>query len=510
MTAAAPVMPGPGLDAEQLAMRAGGSWHADHPVTGRISTIEIDSRKCGPGSLFVALPGASADGHDFIAAAAGTGAAAALVARPDPACNLPQLVVPDVKPALDALGIAGRTAHRAGGGRLAGITGSVGKTGSKEMLAHLLQRVGVSTGTGARNSAGCVASRASFNNHLGVPMTLAMLPDAPLPAIQEMGMNAPGEISRLSRMARPDVAVITCIADSHAGFFDSLADIAAAKGEIFDGMASGGTAILNRDDAFFDALAAQARAAGITDIVTFGSHEEADYRLKDITPAASGQKLSASLRGTDLQFVLGMRNAHWAHNAMAVLAAVDALGFNAVRAVDELHDFNDLPGRGAQTNGRLGDCQITLIDDSYNAGPRSMHAALVGLHSIAPQILVLSDMLELGEGSAAAHTMLAPPILALRPRIIITIGPDMSRMAADLPCLAAHHVAAATPEDAIASLHDLARDGDTIFIKGSLGSGSWQVAKSVLDGFAQTSSLSPSRPASLSTTGKTGDSNNAA
>ena len=514
MTAASPIMAGPGLDAEQLAMRAGGSWHGDRPVTGRISTIEVDSRKSDPGSLFVALPGASADGHDFIAAAAGTGAAAALVAHPDPACNLPQLVVPDVKPALDRLGIAGRTAHRAAGGRLAGITGSVGKTGSKEMLAHLLHRVVApaenSAGNSAGNGAGCVASRASFNNHLGVPMTLAMLPDAPLPAIQEMGMNAPGEISQLSQMARPDVAVITCIADSHAGFFDSLADIAAAKGEIFDGMASGGTAILNRDDAFFDALAAQARAAGITDIVTFGSHEEADYRLKDITPTASGQKLSASLRGTDLQSVLGMRNAHWAHNAMAVLAAVDALGFDAVRAADELHDFNDLPGRGAQTNGRLGNCQITLIDDSYNAGPRSMHAALVGLHSIAPQILVLSDMLELGEGSAAAHTMLAPPILALRPRIIITIGPDMSRMAADLPCLAALHVAAATPEEAITSLHDLARNGDTIFIKGSLGSGSWRVAKSVLDGFAHTPSRPSSRPTSLSTAGNTGDSNNAA
>ena len=217
-----------GIRADMLAHRTGGHWHADNAASAMVTSIEIDSRKCSDGALFVALPGAQADGHNFIAAAARQGATAALVATPDASCALPQLVVDDVRTALDDLGIAGRTAHRAAGGRLAGITGSVGKTGSKEMLAHLLRRLA--------GPAGSVASRASFNNHLGVPLTLSMLPDRPAPAVQEMGMNAAGEISRLSRMASPDVAVITCIADSHAGFFESLADIAAAKAEIFNGM----------------------------------------------------------------------------------------------------------------------------------------------------------------------------------------------------------------------------------------------------------------------------------
>ena len=219
------------IDADTLAQRAGGSW-AGPAVANHVTSIEIDSRRCGKGSLFVALPGAQADGHDFISAAADLGAAAALVSRPANDTDLPMLVVDDVQHALTGLGASGREAHIAAGGRLAAITGSVGKTGSKEMLAHLLQ------------PGGCHASRASFNNHLGVPLTLAALPETPVDAVQEIGMNAPGEISALSAIARPDIAVITRIADSHAGFFDSLDDIADAKAEIFDGLRDGGTCLL--------------------------------------------------------------------------------------------------------------------------------------------------------------------------------------------------------------------------------------------------------------------------
>ena len=197
------------IDADTLAQRAGGSW-AGPAVANHVTSIEIDSRRCGEGSLFVALPGAQADGHDFISAAADLGAAAALVSRLANDADLPMLVVDDVQHALTSLGAGGRETHIAAGGRLAAITGSVGKTGSKEMLAHLLQ------------PGGCHASRASFNNHLGVPLTLAALPETPVDAVQEIGMNAPGEISALSAIAQPDIAVITRIADSHAGFFDSL------------------------------------------------------------------------------------------------------------------------------------------------------------------------------------------------------------------------------------------------------------------------------------------------
>jgi UDP-N-acetylmuramoyl-tripeptide--D-alanyl-D-alanine ligase len=470
------------LSADLLATRTTGQWHdGTGPATG-ITSIEIDSRKCCAGSLFIALPGATADGHEFIGAAARNGAVAALVTKPDANIALPQLVVTDVAVALDALGTETRTAHAAAGGQLVGITGSVGKTGSKEMLAHLLCRTPDGTG--------CVASRASFNNHLGVPLTLSLLPDARsdtgvAPAVQEMGMNAAGEISQLSRMARPDVAVITCIADSHAGFFSSLADIAAAKAEIFDGMSPDGIAILNRDDEFFDNLAARASAAGITRIKTFGTHEQADYRLVSTTAVAAGQQITARLGDRDVEFILGMRSAHWAQNAMAVLATIDALGLDAAESAQNLHNFNDLPGRGAMSTGRFAKLGITLIDDSYNAGPRSMQAALASLHSAAPQILVLSDMLELGDASAAAHTALAPPILALRPRVVITIGDEMARMASNLPCLAASHHHADTPAAAISILHKLVCDGDTIFIKGSLGSGAWRVARAVLDAFSE-------------------------
>ena len=465
------------ISTDMLARRTGGQWHANDAASAAVKSIEIDSRKCSDGALFVALPGVQADGHDFIAAAAKRGATAALVATPDTSCAMPQLVVGDVHTALNDLGIAGRTAHRAAGGKLAGITGSVGKTGSKEMLAHLLCRLA--------GPAGFVSSRASFNNHLGVPLTLSMLPGTVAPAIQEMGMNAAGEISRLSRMASPDVAVITCVADSHAGFFESLADIATAKAEIFDGMDKDGIAVLNRDDAFFKDLAARAKAAGISDIMTFGRHEDAYFRLLDIKKAAAGQIVDASLSGTAVRFTLGMRNAHWADNAMAVLAAVHTLGFDPVDAARYLDDFNDLPGRGAVLSGAFHSRRITLIDDSYNAGPRSMQAALAGLHGTAPQILVLSDMLELGDWAAAAHTALAPPIIALRPRVIITIGAEMSRMATNLPCLGGEHIAAATPDDAIASLRKSVCNGDTVFIKGSLGSGAWRVARAVLDAFSQ-------------------------
>ena len=192
------------------------------------------------------------------------------------------------------------------------ITGSVGKTGSKEMLAHMLQ------------PGGCHASRASFNNHLGVPLTLAALPETPIDAIQEIGMNAPGEISALSQIAQPDIAVITRIADSHAGFFDSLDDIADAKAEIFDGLREGGIAILNRNDAYFDRLAARAHDAGAARIISFGTAENADFRLVSAERHTDGMRVNAQARGTSLSFDLGMHGAHWAINAMAMLAVCDS------------------------------------------------------------------------------------------------------------------------------------------------------------------------------------------
>ena len=451
------------LDAARLATRSGGSWTAE-PGALIASSIEIDSRACTADSLFVALPGEHADGHDYLAAAAANGAVAALVERVPDSPPLPLLQVADAQEALNRLGAAGRDAHAAAGGQLVGITGSVGKTGSKEMLAHLLRAAG-----------GCHASRASFNNHLGVPLTLAALPSAALPAVQEIGMNAPGEISGLSALARPDIAIITRIADSHAGFFDSLDAIAAAKAEIFDGLAPGGSAILNRDDDFFDMLADRADKAGAGRLISFGTHAAADIRLCDTSRSETGMTVTAQTGGTTLSFTIGMRGAHWAMNAMAVLAAISALRLDVEEAAHNLHDFNDLPGRGAVSKGRVAGVDITLVDDSYNAGPASMMAAFASLAATPPHIMVLSDMLELGEGTAAAHAALAPQITALRPRLLVTIGAEMSRMAAALPC-ATRHKPANSVEEATRLLLQNLKSGDTVFIKGSNGSGAWRVA----------------------------------
>ena len=464
------------IDAATLAARTGGSWHdgaRSKDVT--ITNIEIDSRKCRNGTLFLALPGSSADGHDFITAAATKGAAAALVSRPNDAISLPQMVVPDVQHALTALGSAGRDLHRQAGGKLVAITGSVGKTGSKEMLAHGLNRILAKTG-------GCHASRASFNNHMGVPMTLAMLPDSTMPAVQELGMNATGEIAALTTLARPDIAIITRIADSHAGRFNSLDDIAAAKAEIFNGLAEGGTAIINRDDAYFEFLADRASRAGAGHIITFGTADDADAQLISATDSDDGTAVKASLFGRPVSFQLGMRGFHWAMNAMAVLAAADTLDIDAVEMGQKLHDFNNLLGRGAVCSGLFNGHNITLIDDSYNAGPASMKAAFGSLSNRPADVMVLSDMLELGDGTDAAHTALGPAIIALRPRILITIGSAMARMASVLPAGITHREAS-SPEDATALLASMIRDGDTVFIKGSNGSGAWRVAADLLSSF---------------------------
>ena len=464
------------LGAAELARRTGGSWTGGSRTGATpdltVCGIEIDSRKCGAGSLFAALSGQHADGHGFVDSAAAGGAVAALVSQPVPGSSLPLLMVADVEAALTALGAAGRKAHRDAGGRLVAITGSVGKTGSKEMLAHMLRRLG-----------GCHANRASFNNHLGVPLTLVALPATALPAVQEIGMNAPGEISLLTGLAQPDIAVITRIADSHAGFFDSLDDIAAAKAEIFDGLAPGGIAVLNADDPYFEMLAARARKAGAGRIIGFGTGTAAEARLIAAQGDETGMTVSAEIDGTKLEVRIGMRGAHWAHNALAMLAAVHALGLDIREASASLHDFNDLPGRGQVTSGCFEGRDITLVDDSYNAGPASMAAAFATLAGHPPQVMVLSDMLELGRGSAAAHAALAPAVAQLRPRLVITIGPEMAAMAAGLAAETAH-VAADTPAAAIDALRAALADGDRVFIKGSNGSGAWRVAAALLDGLS--------------------------
>ncbi len=470
------------LHAIEIQARTGGLIVAGQSADFIITDITVDSRRCHEGSLFVALPGTQADGHDFVVAAAKNGARAALVSRliDDPALSTgdcTQILVGNSLQALCDLAVMGRIAHQQEGGRLVGITGSVGKTGSKEMLAHILRRMG-----------GCHANKASFNNHVGVPLTLAALPvDTPV-AVQEMGMNAPGEIADLSLMAGPDIALITCIADSHAGFFASLAEIAAAKAEIFDGLCGLGVAVLNRDDEFFDELSRRARLAGANRIISFGTSNDSEFCLLSSTATKNGQQIEVDCAGVRVSFSLGMSAPHWALNTTGILAVIETLGLDITEAASHLVDFYDLPGRGAKYHGMFNQKTITLVDDSYNAGPASMAAAFAGLASMPPQIMVLSDMLELGDSTGTAHDALVPLLTPLMPREVITLGPEMCRvtiaLAAACPTVTCHVVD--DSRQAIDLLERLIQENDRIFIKGSNGSGAHHVAGALIAGLNPT------------------------
>ena len=429
---------------------------ADTAITG----ISIDSRDIKTGDLFVALPGTVSDGHKFLATAHAAGASAALVTAINHQLGLPQICVTDCLNALRQLAVAGRARFR---GIQFGITGSVGKTGSKDMLRHALSQFGR-----------CHASQRSFNNHIGVPISLASLPQQVDYAVQEMGMNAAGEIADLTRLTRPNIAFITRIADSHSAFFDSTADIAAAKAEIFQAIEGPSIAVLNRDDAFYETLHGAAIAAGAKQVIDFGHHPDAAFRLASIEHHDAGMTIKADLAGTDCVFELQMHGGHLADNAMGVLACVAAAGLPADKAAAALADCQPLIGRGQRRSGIYNNCQISMIDDSYNASPASMAAAFSSLAAKPPHIMVLSEMQELGEATATAHAALAPQINQLAPRIVIAIGPAMHDMLGALdPSIIS--VAASDIDAAVAELNHALTTGDRIFIKGSNGSGAWRV-----------------------------------
>jgi len=416
---------------DEITAATDGQPHSDAAanITANISAtsitgISIDSRDTKPGDLFVALPGTASDGHKFLPAALAAGASAALVTQIDNAVALPQICVRDCLQALRQLAMAGRQGFQ---GIEFGITGSVGKTGSKDMLWHALSQFG-----------SCHASQRSFNNHIGVPVTLASLPADADFAVQEMGMNAAGEIASLTRLTRPQIGFITRIADTHREFFTSTADIAAAKAEIFQGLEGLSTAILNHDDAFFENLRTAAIQAGAKKVISFG------------------------------------HGSHLAENAMGVLACVAAAGLPADKAAAALVDCLPPTGRGRRSSGIYHSRNISIIDDSYNASPASMSAAFASLANTPPQIMVLSEMRELGEATAAAHAALAPHINKLAPRLVITIGAAMHDMLDGLD-ESISGFAAADISATIAHLTQSICDGDRIFIKGSNGSGAWRV-----------------------------------
>ena len=442
-----------------------------------ISSVEIDSRDCSGGDLFVALPGDHQDGHDFLVQAANAGATACLVSRPKNDLSSSQIVVDDTFKGLARLGAAGRNRFK---GSMVGITGSVGKTGTKDMLSRILTNFGKTH-----------ASKLSYNNHIGVPITLSTLPEDCDFAIQEMGMNAAGEIASLTSLVLPDIAMITRITNTHGGFFNTIEDIAMAKAEIFQGLRSGGIAVLNLDDPFFPQLEVAANKSGAGRIITFGCQDEAEFCLLEAQQNDIGMSVRGEVAGHEITFDMQMHGVHWAQNAFGVLACVEALGLDLEMAATHLATCQTPEGRGTRISGYYQHWAITLIDDSYNASPASMTAAFASIKATPPKIMILGEMLELGKDTTPEHDALIPQINALSPRVVIALGPAMHAAIAGLDG-SIFSIAAADSNAALEIFDTVIKDGDVVFIKGSLGSGSWRVRDAIRSKF--TIHPSPNKP----------------
>ncbi len=423
----------------------------------------IDTRTLQPGDLFFALKG-ERDGHDFVAAALDKGACAAVVDAahgPSLAGRGALLVVDDVLAAMERLGRASRARVDA---RIAAVTGSVGKTGTKEALRHVL------AGQGATH-----ASVASYNNHWGVPLTLSRMPRETRFGVFEVGMSAPDEIRPLSRMVRPHVAIVTIVEPVHIEAFPSVDAIADAKGEIFAGLEPGGTAIVNRDNAFWGRLSAHAMAGPAGRVVTFGRDEKADVRALSIALDPEGSRVEASIFGRRVDYALGTPGQHNALNSLAVLAAVHALGADVDAAAAALADLRPVAGRGLRRTVSLpGGGEVVLVDDAYNANPASMRAALATFAALpvpgnGRRIAVLGDMLELGPRSAEWHAELAGPVDAAGIDLVFASGAQMAHLFQALPGSrqGAHAADAAALEPAVLAA---LRPGDVVMVKGSKGS----------------------------------------
>ena len=434
--------------------------------------ISIDSRTLAAGEAFFAIQGDHRDGHDFVAAALAAKAGLAVVAadrRSELPQDVPLLVVPDVLAALRALAAAARARLQ---GKVIGVTGSVGKTGTKEALRLALSQDGETH-----------ASAASYNNHWGVPLSLARCPASARYAVLEMGMNHAGEIEPLSRLARPHVAIITTVAPVHLEFFGSLAKIADAKAEIFLGLEAGGAAVINRDNSQFARLKRRAKEAGVARIVSFGEHEQADARLIKCALHPGCSAVQADILGTELTYKIGAPGRHLVHNSLAVLAAAVLVGADLALAALALADFKPASGRGAAFEIDLPGGPATVIDESYNANPASMAAALALLGqrpvgSRGRRIAVLGDMLELGPRGRALHRGLLAPVDANAIDLVFCCGPLMRALWRALPASRrggyAEDSAALEPQ-----VLSAVGAGDVVMVKGSLGSRMAPVVKAL-------------------------------
>jgi UDP-N-acetylmuramoyl-tripeptide--D-alanyl-D-alanine ligase len=444
--------------------------------------VSIDSRSVEAGDLFIALSGPNHDGHEFVDAAFERAAAAAMVAQSGArrSAGGPLLVVVDT---FDGLQTLARRARERSAARIVAVTGSVGKTGTKELLLAALASDGPT-----------VASAGNLNNHIGAPLSLARLPRDAVYGVFELGMNHPGEIRPLSCLVRPHVAVITTIAAVHTEMFPDLDAVADAKAEIFDGLEPGGTAVLNRDNEYFGRLASVARAAGADRVVSFGEASDAEARLIAWHPAQTGGRVSATIGGVELDYEIGLSGKQWALNSIAALAAADAAGVSIERAAEALRTVAPVKGRGTRHRIALGGGFYELIDESYNASPIAVRAAIATLATVAPtrpegrRIAVLGDMLELGDVAAQLHADLASDLDAAGVDLVFTAGPLMAHLhgALDNGRKGAH-----APDSAslIESLVTAVQPGDVVLVKGSLGSRMGRIVEHLLEGERSASSV---------------------
>ncbi|MCO5130893.1 MAG: UDP-N-acetylmuramoylalanyl-D-glutamyl-2,6-diaminopimelate--D-alanyl-D-alanine ligase [Xanthobacteraceae bacterium] len=425
--------------------------------------LSIDSRTVAPGEAYFAIRGDVHDGHDFVEAALKAGAALAVVARDKRdhfTADAPLLVVEDVLQGLVDLAKASRARL---GARVIAVTGSVGKTSTKEMLRQVLEQQGKTH-----------ASVASFNNHWGVPLSLARCPADAAYAVFEIGMNHAGEITPLVGLARPHIAIVTTVEPVHLEFFGSVEKIADAKAEIFSGVEPGGTAVLNRDNDQFSRLKRHAAAAGIGRVVTFGADEAADARLRDVALHATCSAVHADILDHDITYKLAMPGRHMALNSLAVLAAAALAGADLARSALALSQVQAAAGRGVRKTLELAQGEATLIDESYNANPASMAAALNVLGRAAVgrrgrRIAVLGDMLELGPKGAELHRGLAEAVTGNGIDAVFCCGPLMRNLWDALP--SGRRGGYAESSNLLESQVAAAlRGGDAVMVKGSLGS----------------------------------------
>lgn len=427
------------------------------------SGVEMDSRDVKPGDVFVALKGEAMDGHRFIAQAFEKGAVAAIVDRP---VDFPHVLVKDTTQALHDLAHAAR--DRAVDAVRIGITGSVGKTGVKEAIFACLDRA--SRGAAHR-------SVRSYNNHVGVPLSLARMPARAKFGVFEMGMNHQGEIAPLSAHAKPHVALITTIAPAHIENLGSLEAIADEKSQIFTGLVPGGVAIIPADSEWAERMIANARALDVK-IVTFGRAAGADVRLLDAIPAAGGGSLvTADLGDRRVCYTVAEPGEHWIVNSLGVIAAVRAAGGDLASAGLALAEMGGLKGRGARHALKVPGGSALLIDESYNANPASMRATLKALAATnaARRIAVLGSMKELGDFADAFHRQLAAPLAEAEVVHAILVGDEMRALAEELgkggaPLLGKGLTFAhcGSPAEAIAALDAFGlAAGDAVLVKGS-------------------------------------------